>query len=152
MRIATRFEQLAHRRRSTQGRIERTLDRFIFRPWHRWFTRFPSVQWADSSLWWTSDGERFSTDDIVAGLDPMEDRWHWQTHFGTARVSTIFLALDHNWNGGWAVLWETMIFDERTGGLDHYQRRYTRRFDAAVGHVFACILLFVAIGRAELAG
>lgn len=32
-----------------------------------------------------------------------------------SRVSTVFLALDHNWGDGDPVLWETMVFD---GDLD----------------------------------
>jgi hypothetical protein len=32
-----------------------------------------------------------------------------RTQIDQATVSTVFLALDHNWSGGPPVLWETMI-------------------------------------------
>jgi len=53
---------------------------------------------------------------------------------GDIRISTVFLTIDHRFSGkGPPILWETMIF----GGpdeLDEYQRRYTSRADALVGH------------------
>jgi hypothetical protein len=38
------------------------------------------------------------------------------TEVGEAKVSTVFLGLDHNWSGGPPVLWETMIFGGRLSG------------------------------------
>lgn len=53
-------------------------------------------------------------------------------------VSTVFLALDHSWDGGPPVLYETMIFG---GPLDQsYQRRYHTRADAIIGHDAAVYL------------
>jgi len=55
-------------------------------------------------------------------------------------VSTVFLGLNHNFsaNGGLPVLWETMIF----GGEHHcYQRRYTSKLDALLGHQHAVRLV-----------
>ena len=48
------------------------------------------------------------------------------------RVSTVFLALDHCWNGGKPILWETMIF----GGENDqaYQERYASYEQAIEGH------------------
>lgn len=45
------------------------------------------------------------------------------TKVGRARVSTIFLSIDHNWEGPPAppVLFETMVFG---GRFDGYQRRH----------------------------
>lgn len=54
-----------------------------------------------------------------------------------ARVSTVFLGLDHNWNGGEPLLWETIIFG---GARDGYLQRYSSYKDAADGHVAACLL------------
>jgi hypothetical protein len=52
------------------------------------------------------------------------------------RVSTVFLALDHNfWGQGPPVLWETMVFG---GPLDGEQARYTSHADAFVGHQEMC--------------
>ncbi len=53
------------------------------------------------------------------------------------RVSTVFLGLDHSWDEGPPVLWETMIF----GGIhDDYQERYTSYKDARLGHERAVVL------------
>lgn len=53
---------------------------------------------------------------------------------GDIRVSTVFLGLDHSWDGGPPVLWETMIFG---GEHDQYQERYTSHEDAVAGHAKA---------------
>ena len=48
------------------------------------------------------------------------------------RVSTVFLGLDHAYNSGKPILWETMIF-----GGEHdqsYQERYTSYEQAIKGH------------------
>jgi len=50
-------------------------------------------------------------------------------------VSTVFLGLDHAFDGGTPVLWETMILG---GPEDGYQRRYTSRQAAIDGHAAAC--------------
>lgn len=51
---------------------------------------------------------------------------------GKARVSTVFLGLDHSHQrGGEPVLWETMIFG---GKQDGYQERYSSKLDALRGH------------------
>jgi hypothetical protein len=49
------------------------------------------------------------------------------------RVSTIFLGIDHAWGGGPPVLWETMIFGDKSFFNDR-QMRYTSREDALAGH------------------
>lgn len=47
-------------------------------------------------------------------------------------ISTVFLALNHNWSDhGAPILWETMIF----GGACHdFQRRYSSYRQAIIGH------------------
>jgi hypothetical protein len=54
-----------------------------------------------------------------------------RTQIGQATVSTVFLALDHNWSGGPPVLWETMIFG---GPATGEMMRYTSREEALIGH------------------
>lgn len=50
-----------------------------------------------------------------------------------ARVSTVFLGLDHNYSGeGPPLLFETMIFG---GKLDGGQWRYSTREEALAGHI-----------------
>jgi hypothetical protein len=50
---------------------------------------------------------------------------------GAVRVSTVFLGVDHAFDGGPPVLWETMCFD----GTKDRQRRYTSKQEAIRGHV-----------------
>jgi len=54
-----------------------------------------------------------------------------QEHIDTIFVSTVFLGLDHGWDGEIPLLWETMIFG---GEHDQYQERYTSHEDALEGH------------------
>lgn len=60
---------------------------------------------------------------------------------GIARVSTVFLGVDHNWTWREAapILWETMIF----GGFHDqtYQTRYHTKAEALVGHETAIKLV-----------
>lgn len=50
-------------------------------------------------------------------------------------VSTVFLALDHSFNDGPPVLWETLVMG---GGLDGEMARYTSREAALAGHQRMC--------------
>ena len=60
------------------------------------------------------------------------DRFVATTHVGEARVSTVFLGMDHSFvGGGEPILWETMIFG---GKQDGYQERYSSKLDALRGH------------------
>jgi hypothetical protein len=63
---------------------------------------------------------------------PFEDtRRVAETEVGEARVSTVFLGLDHGWSGGPPEVFETMIFG---GSFDEYQWRYATWDAAAAGH------------------
>jgi hypothetical protein len=54
------------------------------------------------------------------------------TEVGEARVSTVFLGLDHNFFGsGPPLLYETLVFG---GSMDSEMRRYATRAEALVGH------------------
>jgi hypothetical protein len=56
-------------------------------------------------------------------------------------VSTVFLALDHNFtNVGPPMLYETMIFGASRGALRDYCRRYATRAEAEAGHTKAVAL------------
>jgi hypothetical protein len=46
-------------------------------------------------------------------------------------VSTVFLAIDHSWNTGPPVLWETLVFG---GQFDGHMDRYTSHEEALEGH------------------
>lgn len=61
-----------------------------------------------------------------------------ETILSTCRVSTVFLAVDHNHLGvGPPVLFETMIFG---GPYDQYQNRYVTWEEAEAGHQEAVAL------------
>lgn len=64
--------------------------------------------------------------------------------FGSISVSTVFLGIDHGYNGQ-VLLFETMIFG---GEHDGYQERYTTWEEAVSGHKIACDMVNkVAIER-----
>lgn len=86
------------------------------------------------SLWYGLDGKPITVDEAEKLLPDELARRIAHTTVTTERgqicVSTVFLVLDHGWNGP-PVLWETMVF----GGLyDRQLWRYTSRDDAEVGH------------------
>jgi len=60
---------------------------------------------------------------------------------GEARVSTVFLGLDHSFGGPVPILFETMVFG---GALDGEQVRYTNWDDAERGHAEMCDRVRVA--------
>lgn len=57
---------------------------------------------------------------------------------GDINVSTVFLGIDHNYYGGEAILFETMIFG---GRHDQYQERYATKEEAMKGHEVAVALV-----------
>lgn len=93
--------------------------------WARWYedARLSRARAVRQTRVW-ADG---STEDLSAtGEAQREDN-------AACMVSTVFLALDHNFSGyGPPVLWETMVF----GGpqIDEWQERYSSRADAEEGH------------------
>lgn len=69
-----------------------------------------------------------------------EDRSVQHTIIGAHRISTVFLALDHNYadKGPVPVLFETMIFnDVGCEAYADYQTRYSTWDDAVAGHAVA---------------
>jgi len=77
----------------------------------------------ESSKWMEENPKR-----KTVGYDKLKD-----INGDDVRVSTVFLGLDHSWNGSKPpILWETMIF----GGQNDqaYQERYSSYEDALEGH------------------
>lgn len=54
-----------------------------------------------------------------------------QDYVGDVRVSTVFLGMDHAFDGGPPLLWETLVFG---GPLDGDGDRYATRAEAEAGH------------------
>lgn len=62
-----------------------------------------------------------------------------QTHLtDNIMVSTVFLGIDHSFDDGDPILFETMIFG---GKHNEYQERYTTWDDAIKGHSRACQMI-----------
>jgi hypothetical protein len=80
-----------------------------------------------------SNGEPIETNDLLEWGRWMQvcNRQVAVDQVGDAKVSTVFLGLDHSFGDGLPVLWETMVFG---GKLDGEQDRYTSREDAVKGH------------------
>lgn len=72
----------------------------------------------------------------AASLIESDDRIVARTEVGSATVSTVFLALDHNHGRGPPLLFETMIFTA-TGAAHGYQERYATWDEAESGHARA---------------
>jgi len=85
------------------------------------------------------DGNPFPITDVVEwGLwYENADRHIAQNNFDGVEISTVFLALDHGWNGP-PILYETMIFG---GKHDQYQERYETVEQALRGHMVCCKML-----------
>lgn len=80
-------------------------------------------------------------DDIMkwgAQFEDIKSRRVAETTIGDARISTVFLGLDHNWGGGPPLLFETMIFG---GEHDGYCERYSTWDEAERGHAAALALV-----------
>lgn len=75
----------------------------------------------DFSAWgtWRRNARRHLGDDTIAGV----------------RVSTVFLAFDHQFGNGPPLLYETMVFGAPDG--DERQCRYATREEALAGHAEA---------------
>lgn len=51
-----------------------------------------------------------------------------------ARVSTVFLGLDHGWGGPVPILFETMVFPDPESGVESDMDRYATWDEAVAGH------------------
>lgn len=68
-----------------------------------------------------------------------------QTHLGRlGYVSTVFLGLNHAWDDGPPLLFETLVFG---GPLDETMERYTTEEQARIGHEFMIMRLTTLAGR-----
>jgi len=72
------------------------------------------------------------TDDISKCFAKHVDRVVAKTQIGEVGISTVFLGIDHRYDGGGPpLLFETMIFG---GEHDKYQERYSSWDEAEAGH------------------
>lgn len=70
---------------------------------------------SDNHYYWVLDGHRPVPCDMLTWArwyeEAYETRRVAETFTVTARVSTVFMGLNHNWGGGPPILFETMAFD-----------------------------------------
>ena len=71
-----------------------------------------------------------------------------QIQLRRAKVSTVFLGLDHRWGDGSPLLFETMIFG---GRHDNFQDRYTTWDESELGHYKVIELAMVRIDHIDRA-
>lgn len=76
-----------------------------------------------------------------------------ETFIGGLRISTVFLAIDHNYSGqGDPLLFETMIFDDGKDGIDAtYQTRCSTWGEAEAQHVAAEVVAMAWLAKARAA-
>lgn len=100
-------------------------------------------------IWW-----RLDANDKPVPVDREDvdwgNRWHIRSYpMQGMQVSTIFMAIDHNYGDGPPVLFETMAFSvDKNGCVDitepsqhpwhEYQERYTTKRRAENGHAIIC--------------
>lgn len=100
-------------------------------------------------------GDVVPTSDVRTWAEWFEtaDRHVAETIVGPYVVSTVFLGLDHSFEAGKPVLWETMIFplDPKRGDrwLDVDCRRYTSRADALAGHEAMCATVTASLAASR---
>lgn len=89
--------------------------------------RNPTREWRS---WWQIGKDQ------ISGLQ----LWKW-TILDSISVSTVFIGLDHSWEGDPPVVFETMIFG---GALSDEQWRYCTIQEARIGHRRAVRLAWLA--------
>lgn len=97
-----------------------------------------------------ADGEPQRCEDLLTWGRWMQtaDRHVAKTTFGDVTVSTVFLGLDHSFDSGPPLLWESMVFG---GPLNGEQDRYATRAEADAGHTALCIAVTEALEQAAAA-
>jgi len=99
-------------------------------------TKARTVAWTlfnNSEPWITLDRQKMLDREaarVELGLRP-HDIEQLRTHYARIMVSTVFLGLDHRWDSGPPLLFESMCFN---GPLDEAQERYTTWEQAKKGH------------------
>jgi hypothetical protein len=106
------------------------------------------VRIMDRPLYYKLEGKQTVAVDSVASWSATfrtdEDRIVAQDRHGDTWVSTVFLGMDHNYGDGPPILFETMIFVDKTGKYEaaEYQTRCSTYDEAVDMHATACIKAF----------
>lgn len=86
-----------------------------------------------ASDWYDKEGNPISTGELLElRLGDPDYKRVAMTHVGTSvDVSTVWLGLDHSWNGGPPLIFETLVLG---GEHDQYMERYSTESEAKEGH------------------
>ena len=90
-------------------------------------------------MYYDMDGKPISQSSWVMSMEN-PDRCVGQDIIGQYRVSTVYIGLDMNLFCGQPLIFETMIFGPEDSPLHLWQDRYAKKFDALIGHEYACRL------------
>lgn len=89
------------------------------------------------SRWYDRSGKPMGLDDWAIAYEDKDTRQVARDEVGTARVSTVWLGLDHNYvPGGPPLIFETMVFDDTQPAEDRADTmwRYSTEAEAIEGH------------------
>ena len=92
-----------------------------------------------SSRYYDRQGNPITAQQWIPLLDGGDYQRVALTERDDIRVSTVYLGLNHAWDDGPPLIFETMIFG---GPHDEQQWRYSTEAEAIEGHQFACGLAF----------
>lgn len=109
------------------------------------------------AIWYRLDGKTPEPCGMLEGAaqieGPPDRRIVGRTEVGLVVVSTVFLAIDHCYDGGAPVLFETMIFtldDDGRPDFTDYQERYCTWDEAEAGHARAVEFVAEALAPAKV--
>ena len=93
-------------------------------------------------MYWILDSDKrpVQTSDVLewGRFYETQDRIVARSKIGDVQISTVFLGIDHSWDNGTPVLFETMVFG---GNHDQYQERCSTWKQAEDMHERACALV-----------
>lgn len=84
-------------------------------------------------MYYDIDGSEITIEDFTALFMDPEYRRIAQTYVGQALVSTVWLGINHSWDDGRPLIFETMIFPGNTTG-EELSWRYPTLERAIAGH------------------
>jgi hypothetical protein len=64
----------------------------------------------------------------------LDERQFRKTTIGRFFISTVWLGMNHRYNDGPPLIFETMIFDEKSNSADIGCQRYSTKVEAIAGH------------------
>jgi hypothetical protein len=89
----------------------------------------------DEMLWYGMEGQSISCEAWRKLYANGGDRGVAKTFIRPGwHVSTVLVGLDHGFEGGAPLIFETMIFHRKTGWMDWCCRRYSTKEEALLGH------------------